>query len=267
VEGVDGDALRPGVLDQSFHSWWTGSCFEIETGVKSEQHMNQRSIQLRVWTVAIMAIALTVGVSCVSAQHSESPSTADKTTHAEHDAAASHDEAGHGGHGSESPSVFSGDLGNAFWTLIIFFVLLFVLGKFAWKPVLTALQNREKFITESLETAKIERERTEKMLKEFDEKVRQARKEASDTVEEALRDAEALRKRIHEDAQREAAEMISRAQRDIKLAQEKAVASIYHESVEIAANLAGKIVRKQLNPADHRALLDESLAEIGKLKP
>lgn len=230
--------------------------------------MIQQARNTRMAAVVLAAIVLAVGTTVVRAQHAESREPAGKAAEAGHASGAAHDgEAGHGGHGSESPSVFSGDLGNAFWTLIIFAVLLGVLGKFAWKPVLTALQNREKFITDSLETAKIERERTEKMLKDFDEKVRQARKEASDTVEEALRDAEALRKRIHEDAQREAAEMISRAQRDIKLAQEKAVASIYHESVEIAANLAGKIVRKQLNPADHRALLDESLAEIAKLKP
>ena len=225
-------------------------------------------------TIALLNAALLIPAwtGRLMAQHSE-PGHGD-VGHAAASAekpSAGHGEASHGeaGHGDEhdKPALLHWDVGSAFWSIIVFLILLIILRAAAWKPILAALQMREKFINDSLETAKLERERTEKMLKDFDEKARQARKEASDTVEEALRDAEALRKRIHEDAQREAGEMISRAQRDIKLAQEKAVASIYHESVEIAANLAGKIVRKQLNPTDHRALLDESLAEIGKLKP
>src|SRR5580765_7647146 len=81
-------------------------------------------------------------------------------------AAEEHAEAA-GGH-EASPSLFSGDLGNAIWTLVIFFLLLGVLGKFAWKPLLSVLQNREKFIQESLASAKHDREAAEARLKEYE---------------------------------------------------------------------------------------------------
>src|SRR6476661_4907415 len=88
-----------------------------------------------------------------------------------------------GGH-ETSPNLFSGDLGNAIWTLVIFFLLLAVLGKFAWKPLLTALQNREKFIRESLETAKRDREAAEARLKEYEARLAKAHDEANTIVEE-----------------------------------------------------------------------------------
>jgi len=182
---------------------------------------------------------------------------------AEKTAAASHD-ASHAP--SSEPNILSGDLGNVVWTLAIFIVLLVLLGSLAWKPILTALQNREKFITESIAAAKRERQESERLMREYAEKMNKAREEATAIVEEGRRDAEALRRKIHEDAKKESAEMISRAQREIKIAKDTAVADLYQQVVEVATNLAGRITRKQMNAADHRGLLDESLAELGKLK-
>jgi len=160
------------------------------------------------------------------------------------------------------PNILSGDLGNMIWTLIIFGVLLVLLGLFAWKPILKALQDREKFITESIAAAKRERMESERLMREYTEKVNKAREEATALVEEGRRDAEVLRRKIHEDAKKEAAEMIIRAQGEIKIAKDTAVAALYQQVVEVSTNLAGRIIRKELTPADHRGLLDESLAEL-----
>ena len=73
-----------------------------------------------------------------------------------------------GSEGEAKPTLFSGDLGNIFWSLITFFTVLFVLGKFAWKPILGALQGREEFIRSSLEHAKTDREAAESRLKEYE---------------------------------------------------------------------------------------------------
>jgi len=169
-----------------------------------------------------------------------------------------------GGEAHAQPSLFAGDIGNFIWTLVIFLILLIVLGKFAWKPILKALQDREKFITDSLATAKKERDDAARMLAEYQAKIDHAREEATAIVEEGKRDAEAVRKRIHGEARGEADAMIARAKREIEIARDDALKALYDQSVMLATTMAGKIVRKQLNAGDHRQLIDESLAEMGR---
>src|SRR5215213_8933030 len=81
------------------------------------------------------------------------------------------------GHGE--PSLFSGNVGNAIWTLVIFGLVVLVLGKFAWGPILGTLQARETFIRESLETAKRDRDEAEARLREYEARLAQARGEAT----------------------------------------------------------------------------------------
>jgi hypothetical protein len=64
--------------------------------------------------------------------------------------------------GRRAGGVFAGDVGNALWTLVIFGSVVFVLGKFAWKPILNGLQAREAFIRESLEEARRDRAEAER---------------------------------------------------------------------------------------------------------
>ena len=98
--------------------------------------------------------------------------------------------------GGEQPNLFTGDLGNVIWSLATFLVVLGVLGRFAWKPILGALQKREDFIRDSLAHAKRDREESERKLKEYTDKLVTARSEATAIVEEGRRDAEALKRRF-----------------------------------------------------------------------
>ena len=75
-------------------------------------------------------------------------------------------------------SPFAGNIGNAIWTLLIFVVVVVVLGKFAWGPVLALLQQREQFIHKSLSDAKHDREQAEASLKEYMAKLQSAQAEA-----------------------------------------------------------------------------------------
>src|SRR5258705_423217 len=94
--------------------------------------------------------------------------------------------------GGVAPSLFAGDLGNSLGTRLIFVVVLLVLGKFAWGPILKSLQARESFILESLEKAKGERETAELRRREYEDRLSQARTEATAIVDEGRRDAEVL---------------------------------------------------------------------------
>ncbi len=170
------------------------------------------------------------------------------------------------GDGGEN-NIFAGDLGNVLWTLVIFFLVLVVLGKFAWGPLLDSLKAREDFIRESLETAKHDRDQAEVRLKKYDDKLNEARAEATAIVEEGRRDAEVLRQRIEEEARAEAEKMIARAKREIGIAKETAVKELYTLSGTLATDIAARIVGRELKAEDHKRLIEESIGELEQAGP
>jgi F-type H+-transporting ATPase subunit b len=167
-----------------------------------------------------------------------------------------------GGGEAAANNPFAGDLGNAIWTGIIFILVLVVLGKYAWGPILRNLQARESFILESLEKAKHDRDEAEGRLRQYEEKLASARAEASSIVDEGRRDADVVKRRIEEDAHKEADRMIERARREIQIATDTATKELYSLSARLATDMATRIVGKELGPQDHERLIAESIAAI-----
>jgi F-type H+-transporting ATPase subunit b len=163
---------------------------------------------------------------------------------------------------SGSDSLLGGDIGNAVFTLVIFLVVVVVLGKFAWKPLLSVLNEREKSIRQSLEAARKERTEAERLLAEYKVQLDRARVEATAIVEEGRRDGEVVRQRIQQEARRQAEELLERARREIQLAADTAIKDLYDRTGELAVNLAGNILRQELSPEKHRQLIADSLAQI-----
>ncbi len=173
---------------------------------------------------------------------------------------------GHGEEGKE-PTIFEGGLHNVIWTLLIFLTIVVVLGKFAWGPLLGALQNRERFISESLETARKEREESQKLLEKYTEQINKAREEASAICDEGRRDGEELRRKIEADARAEAEAMVKRAKREIEIAHQHALKEIYEETADVATRIAGRILDREISAEDHRRLVSTSLDEIKQKGP
>ncbi len=167
-----------------------------------------------------------------------------------------------GSEGGEGPNLFTGDLGNVFWSLLTFAAVLVVLGKFAWRPILSALQKREDFIRDSLAHAKRDRDEAEKRLKEYTDKIVAARAEATAIVDEGRRDAEVLKRRIEDESKVEAKANLDRARREIQIATDTAVKELYLLSAKLATDVAAKIIRKELNPREHERLIEESINEL-----
>ncbi len=163
---------------------------------------------------------------------------------------------------AEGGDVFAGDIGNALWTVVIFLLVLVVLGKFAWGPLLKSLQARESYIREALETARRDRADAEARLREYQEKLAAARTEATAIIEQGRRDAEAAKHRIEEQAKQESDKMIERAQREIQSATTEATRHLYALSANLATELASRILGRELNPQDHERLIAESIAEL-----
>lgn len=166
-----------------------------------------------------------------------------------------------GGGGGES-SIFGGDLGNVLWTLLTFGLTIIVLGKFVWGPLQSMVAKREDFIRDSLEQAKADREAAEARLAEYEEKLAEARAEATALVEEGRRDAEATRIRLEQEARGEAEKMVERAKREISIARETAVAELYEHSGRLATEIAGRIVGRELQTSDHEKLISDAIEEL-----
>ena len=162
---------------------------------------------------------------------------------------------------------FSGDVGSALWTLVIFGLVVWVLGKYAWGPILQGLQEREQFIRRALEEAKRDRETAEARLREYEERLASARAEATALVEEGRRDAEVVRRKIEEESRQEAQRSIERAKREIGIARDTAVKELYALAAQIATSAAGRILERELSPADHERLVAETLKVLEASPP
>jgi F-type H+-transporting ATPase subunit b len=163
------------------------------------------------------------------------------------------------------PELLDWDFGAALWTIGVFVILLVVLRITAWKPILAGLNQREEFIRKSLADARNEREQAERLLADYTAKLASAREQAGEIVEEGRRDGEETRRRIQAEAGAEAQAIVERAKRDIGLARDEAVRQLHEETIVLATTIAGKMIRRELSAADHQALLDESLAEMGRM--
>lgn len=164
--------------------------------------------------------------------------------------------------GGASGGPFEGDIGTALWTLIIFGLVVFVLGKFAWKPILHGLSSREAFIRTSLEQARKDRDEAEARHKEYAEKLLGARHEATAIIDEARRDAEAVRRKIEEEGRVEAAAALERAKREIGIAKETAIKDIYVLAATLSTRIAGRVLDREISPQDHERLIREAIAEL-----
>lgn len=152
------------------------------------------------------------------------------------------------------------DLG--FWTLIVFVVLLFVLKKFAWGPILDGLDKREGKIADDIARAESNRLESQKLLADYETKLAKAHEEVKAIVEEARRDAETTKADILAKAKADAAAEMARAKHEVEVARDQALQQLAQTSANLAVDLAGKIVQAKLNPADHSKLIADSLAKL-----
>ena len=147
----------------------------------------------------------------------------------------------------------------AFFTVIVFGLTLLILWRFAWKPIVEGLDRREKSIADHIDQARVDAEKAETTLKEYEMKLATAAEQATAILAEAKKEAEAAKDRIVPEAQDEAQNAKQRALADIESAKEQAVRELAQKSVDSAVQLAGALVRKELTPDRHAQLIQESL--------
>jgi F-type H+-transporting ATPase subunit b len=173
------------------------------------------------------------------------------------------------GHAKEATNPVMPDLVVAIATIVVFALLLIVLTKTAWKPILSGLKAREEGIRGQIEGAEKANAEARALLEDHRKKVAAATEEARAIVEEGRKDAEALRAKVESEAVAEAARERERAVRDIQLAKDAALKDIYSRVADLATDVAGKILQQRLDAGQHRKLVDEAVTsfEASRKKP
>ena len=144
----------------------------------------------------------------------------------------------------------------------MFLVLLGLLWWFAWGPIMHGLESRERFIAGQIESAKQSAEKAAEELRAYQAKLAGAAQEAMAVVAQARKDAEAVAEKIHAEAQASAARERDRAIAEIQAAKHAALRDVARRGTDLAVSLAGRIVRRELRPADHVSLITEALEQF-----
>jgi len=157
------------------------------------------------------------------------------------------------------------DLATVIWAIINFLVILAVLYKFAYNPVMKFLDNRSQEIADNIAAAERNRSESEALLKEYQEKIAQASKEAQEIIARANKFPEEERNRILAQTREEAAAMLEKARLEIQRERDEALFALRQEVSTLAVMAAEKILSRNLNKEDNQRLVDDFLNEVGEI--
>ena len=204
--------------------------------------------------------------SAAAGSHSAS---AEAGEHAEHVDATGHDSAGHaathaeGEHAPSGPPMeFTKDL--ALWSLVVFVLFLFILKKFAWLPMIEGLDKREAGIRKAISDAEDGRRKSQALLSEYEQKLKNAEQTVQEMVAEARRDAERTSQDLIANAKREVEAVRERATDDIRQAKDTALAEVFTQINSQVVQATEHVLGRALQDGDQDRLVSQALAEISR---
>lgn len=154
--------------------------------------------------------------------------------------------------------------GLVFWTLVSFLTLLALLGKFAWGPIIKALEHREKTIKDAVLGAEAARKEAERLLEEQKRLGARAEADAEAIRDKANREAEARAAQTYADARAKAEALLEHARQEIGHEEARAIASLRKEAADLAIEAAGRLLGRAVDSQDHRRLVDDFLRDVEK---
>jgi F-type H+-transporting ATPase subunit b len=165
-----------------------------------------------------------------------------------------------------STNLFDPKAGLMFWTLIIFVFLLVVLSKYAYKPLLAAVEAREAALEKAITEAKADREAAAKLLAEQQAALTQTRADVQKVMADGRAASDAMRSEMLEKVKQEGADMLDRTRREMQAEKEKAVAELRREAVDLAISGASKVIGRNLDSATDRTMVESFLAGLSAPK-
>jgi len=152
--------------------------------------------------------------------------------------------------------------GLTLWTAITFLILLVVLSRFAWGPIVKMLNEREGTIREAIESAKKERAEAEKLMAEQKEALSRATRQAADLAKRNQQEVETLRLELTARARKEADELVASARKQIVEEKTKAMTELRTVVADLAIDAAAKLVKANLDDTTQRQLVEDYLKQL-----
>lgn len=154
------------------------------------------------------------------------------------------------------------DIGLMIWTLLVFGISMYLLYKLAFPRIAEALDKRQRAIEDSIEASERTRREADELLREYRERLAEARGQADEIVSRARRTGEAAENEILAEARGKREEMMEQTRRDIEAETRRAIQEIRAEVADLTVLATEKVARKSLTGEDQRRLVDEALAEL-----
>lgn len=158
-------------------------------------------------------------------------------------------------------------VGMIFWTLVTFVILAFLLGRYAWKPLLALLDERERTVRESLESARKARAEADEMLQKNQEFLASARRETTALLEQGRKESESLRAELLAQARKESQDLIEQGKKQIQYEQKQAVEELRRQVAGLAIGAAERLIKGELDDAAHRRLVDDYVKSLPPSAP
>lgn len=158
------------------------------------------------------------------------------------------------------------DSGTLFWTVVTFVLLMLILKKFAWKPILKTLDDRENKIKVALYQAEQDQKEAEKLLTEQKAILDKAKKESAQIINESKKNAEAARTDLIEHARTEADNLLERAKQEIESSKVAAIEEVKKYTTDIAVLAAQKVVGETLSKIQHVDLIEKYIKQLSQTK-
>jgi F-type H+-transporting ATPase subunit b len=154
------------------------------------------------------------------------------------------------------------NVGIMIWTIVVFAISLLILRKWVYPVIGEALDKRAKAIAGDIDAAEQTRKQADELLVEYRERLKEARAQSEEIVQRARQTAESHEHESRDRGQEILAEAAKKAERDIDAATKRALDDIRREVADLTVLATEKVVRKTLNEADQRRLVEEALSEI-----
>ena len=158
------------------------------------------------------------------------------------------------------------DPGLLLWTIVTFVILVLILWKAAWKPIVSSLDSRAERLRGDIDKAEKARLEAESILNKNREILENAKDETARIISEGKEGAEKIRAEIIAKAGQEAKEIAERSKREISTAKDKALSELKLEIVNIATDIASRIIVKNLNPKDQEAIVKDALSKLDNIQ-
>jgi F-type H+-transporting ATPase subunit b len=163
---------------------------------------------------------------------------------------------------SSGSFLISPNVGLMVWTLLLFAISVYVLGKLAFPRISEALDKRQRAIEDSIDAAERTRKEADELLAAYRERLKEARGQADEIVGRARKAAETHERQASEDAKAKREQMMEQTRRDIETETRRAIQEIRREVADLTVMATEKVTRKTLTESDQRRLVGDALSEL-----